>query len=476
MKPVPLFGDGIQSYSQVVTAQRRLNCFYDPRPDQDKTQAVLRGTPGTLIWATLPVSPIRGWHIVNSTFYAVAGANLYSVSSVGAYTYLGSIPVGTGLVSMADNGVQLIIVDGTGGYTFTIAGSVFATIVDGNFPNGATTVAFLNGRFYVNKPNSRQFYVSQSYDGTLWTPVAFATKENSSDLLFAVDVLNGMLILWGVNTTEFWQDVGAANVPVQRINGSTQTWGLAAVFSRAYLNNTEVFLGQNSQGSVQVMMLSGYVPVRVSTTDIENIINSFSTFSDAVALTYMLDGHPMYQLTFPTGGRSFLFDALTNLWSEVQTGLALLARHYGNLGIVFNSINYISDYQSGNIYQLSATQYTDNGTPIKRQVASRHIRNAGNVFGIDELFLDMETGVGLQSGQGSDPQIMMDVSKDGGRTFGIPRMKSLGAVGQYLSPRVIWRRMGSARDFVFRFTMTDPVKFILTGGSVTTRSQEGARE
>lgn len=473
MKAIPIFGDGVRSYSEVVTAQRRLNCFYDPRPDQDKSAVILRGTPGSQIFTTLPVSPIRGWRVVAGTMYVVAGANLYSVDSSGAYTSLGSIPRASTLVSMSDNGVQLMIVDGVAGYIYTFLTSAFQTITDANFPVGPMTVAFLDGRFYVEDPGTRQFYLSQPYDGLTWTPVAFATKENYSDELLAVDVLNGALILWGASTTEFWQDVGAANVPVQRINGATQTWGLAAVFSRAYLNNTEVFLGQNPQGSVQVLMLNGYVPVRISTSDIEHIVNTFSTFSDAVSLTYMIDGHPMYQLTFPTGGRSFLYDALTGLWQEVQTGLALLDRHYGNLGIVFNTINYISDYQSGNIYQLSDGVYTDNGTAIKRQVSSRHLRNAGNEFGVDELMIDMETGVGLQFGQGSNPLVTLEVSKDGGRTFGIPRVKSMGLVGQYLV-RVIWRRLGIARDFVFRFTMTDPVKFIVTSGSATTRSQEGS--
>lgn len=474
MKPIPLFGDGIKSYSEAVTAQRRLNVFFDARNDGDKQQLVIRGTPGSQLWVTLPVYPIRGWREVKGVLYAVAGANLYSVTTAGTITLLGSMATGgTSLVSLSDNGLQVIVVDGSAGYVFTISGATFASIIDGNFPNGATTVAFLNGRFYVEKPNSQQFYVSASYDGKTWTPATFASKENNPDLLSAVDVLNGMLILWGQTTTEFWQDVGAAGVPVQRINGATQTWGLAAKFSRAYLNNTEVFLGKNPQGSYQVLMLNGYTPQRISTSDLENIIGSFSTSSDAVALTYMIDGHPMYQLTFPTGGRSFLFDAITNLWFDVQTGLSLQARHFGNLGVVFNSNNYISDYSSGNVYQVRGDVYTDNLQPIKRQVTSRHVANDGNRFTIDKIFLDMETGVGLQSGQGSAPMISMEVSKDKGKTFSAPLSVSLGAVGQYESPRPMWRRLGASVDFVFRFTVTDPVKFILIAGSAVTRSMEG---
>jgi len=379
---------------------------------------------------------------------------------------------------MDDNGVQLAIVDGTNLYFFQVASPyTFGQVTDTNAPNGANTIAFINGRFISEQPNSRQFTVGQGYASSLsaaYTPYLFATKENESSQLLAVEVVNGTIILWGALSIEFWQDVASTPVPYQRINGATQTWGLAAIASRAKFNNTSVFLAQNPQGHVQVMKLNGYTPERISTSDIESIINSFSLFSDAVALTYITDGHPMYQITFPTGGRTLLYDGLTNLWQEVQTGVALLARHFANYGIVFNTNNYVSDVSTGNIYLLNEGIFTDNGQVIKRQVRTRHVRQDGNIFGVSELYLDIEVGVGLQSGQGSDPKMMIQVSKDGGKTFGVERMVSMGKVGQYRSPRLITRRWGQARDFVWQFTVTDPVSFMITGGSVVKYGQEGA--
>ena len=489
MKAIPLFGESIASYSAAVTRQRRLNCFFDVRKDGDKAQVVVRGTPGTVLFVTLPTSPIRGWHVVNNVLYAVSGQTLYSVSTLGVITVLGAMNSGTNtLCSIIDNGLQLLIVDGSFGWVYTlVTGSYFQSalnaagslgkITDANFTsvlNGATSAAFIDGYGLVNRPGSRQAYVSELYDFTHWTNTSslptYFTKENNSDLLAAVDVLNGAVILWGTQTIEFWQDVGTYPGPFARINGSTQTWGLASMYSRAFLNNTMIFLGQNPQGGVQVMMLNGYVPTRVSTSDIENLFSSFSTVADAIALTYLVDGHPMYQLSFPTAGRSFLYDSLTSIWSEVQTGVTVMARHYGNLGIAFNAQNYMADYSSGNIYLVSTLNYTDNGTPIKRVAASRHIHGDGNVLNISQLWLDMATGVGLQAGQGSNPKIMMRVSKDGGRTFPIERWAPIGAVGQYLAPRAIWRRLGSGRDFVFEFVMTDPVQFTIVKGSVSTES------
>jgi hypothetical protein len=357
------------------------------------------------------------------------------------------------------------------------AGS-FGAITDANFPNGATSVCFLDGRLIVNKPNTRQFYVSEFYDGTGWTNSSslptFGTKDNNSDLLVCVSALNGVLMLAGQQSTEFWQNVGTTPLPFGRISGATRNEGISAQYSLAFINDVQLFVGQSLYGgNVEVTMVQGFNMKKVSTEDIDNIIRGFTVWQDAVAFGYILDGHKMYQITFPTAERSFLYDVTTDFWFELQTGVSLSARHMANFGITFNTFTFVSDTTTGTIYKLDPTVYTDNGTPIKRQLTSRHVNMDGNRFGIDEVYLDMETGVGIQYGQGSDPQIMMQISKDGGRTFGTERWRSIGKVGQYKSPRVEWDRLGASQDFVFQWTMTDPVKFTIVGGSVKIRQEEG---
>jgi hypothetical protein len=292
----------------------------------------------------------------------------------------------------------------------------------------------------------------------------YFSKENYPDIGLAVSVFNSLVILWGDTSIEFWQDAGGSPLPYARVQGATQQWGLAAKWSRAAVNNSMIFLAKNPGGLYKVIKLDGYSPVPVSTPDIDAILNDLSVVSDAVALTYTVYGHALYQLTFPTANRSLLYDATTNIWSEAQTGLGLTGRHIGELGTTFNSQNYCSDASNGNIYQFYDLAYSDNGQPIKRQLTSKHIRNRGADLGVGQLYIEMETGVGLQSGQGSNPMMSLEVSKDGGHTFGLPRSKPIGLVGQYKTPRAKWNRCGMSRDFVFRFTVTDPVKFVVTGG------------
>ena len=65
-------------------------------------------------------------------------------------------------------------------------------------------------------------------------------------------------------------------------------------------------------------------------------------------------------------------------------------------------------------------------------------------------------------GRGSDPQVMMSYSDDGGVTFSNEKWRSFGKIGEYFK-RVIWRRLGVARERIYKFRITDPVPVKITG-------------
>ena len=78
------------------------------------------------------------------------------------------------------------------------------------------------------------------------------------------------------------------------------------------------------------------------------------------------------------------------------------------------------------------------------------------------LVVDLEPGVGLDTGQGSDPQIMLRVSKDGGHTWGNEMWRDIGKAGVY-KRRVKWDFLGIARTWTFEFVVEDPVDISLLG-------------
>lgn len=81
----------------------------------------------------------------------------------------------------------------------------------------------------------------------------------------------------------------------------------------------------------------------------------------------------------------------------------------------------------------------------------------------------MEAGVGLASGQGSDPQAMLQWSDDGGFTWSNEMWAPIGQMGER-KRRVRWRRLGKSRDRVFKVTITDPVKVVIVGASVDVKA------
>lgn len=455
VRPIPLFGIGNQGKSVNVDAQERLNLFVEVQQDPEKHVLTMYGTPGLKTFVNFGSSPIRGVYQMGEFIYAAYRDGLYSIANNGVTTLLGAIAVGNTIIKFSDNGTQLIAVDGTNGYIWNVNTSTFNQIVDADWP-GANTVTFLNGRFIVNKPDTGEWYWSGLYDGLSWGALDFATAESDPDNLVAVIAELGQLLLFGTKTTEPWGDSGATDNPYARVGSSAIEWGLAARDSLCKYSDGLMFLRKNRLGQVQVCLLSGYVSSPVSNPEMDYVFGTYGDVSNATALTYMVSGHPFYQINFPTPGVSWLYDGQSKSWSKVSSGGG---RHRANQSVQLLDSVYVTDYEVGKLYRLSMDYYTDDGETIVREFISRH-QATGNLMTMAQLWLEFEPGVGLQSGQGSDPQVMMSISRDGGSTFGNERWVSIGRVGKYRA-RAIWNRMGRAFDWVFKFRVTDPVKVVI---------------
>lgn len=76
------------------------------------------------------------------------------------------------------------------------------------------------------------------------------------------------------------------------------------------------------------------------------------------------------------------------------------------------------------------------------------------------LRLDMEMGVGLATGQGSDPQVMLRYSDDGGHTWSNEKWRSAGKLGEY-KRRAVWNALGRSRQRIYELVISDPVKTVI---------------
>lgn len=460
---VPMFGIGLYSKSPNVTAQHRINLYYEFSQQEDKTAVAAYGTPGLELFVDFGDTPVRGEYAIGDFNYVVHRGTLWKVNNAGVKTSIGTLNTTEGKVSMADNGVQLMIVDGTDGWILTLADDTFAEISDSDFFSNPTSVCFLAGYFICSFAGSGRFQISAIRDGTAWDALDFANAETNPDNIVRVYADHGELLLMSEYSIEFWAVSGAADFPFSYIVGSSVEWGLVSADTVAKNEDSIVFLARNRMGESRVVMLRGYTPQVVSGQDLDYKINQYSAITDAVAYGYMQGGHPFYQISFPTGGETWLFDQSTNAWSQlISEGIT---RHRSELHTNYLNENVVSDYSNGRLYKLKPNVYTDNGDMIVRELIGRHVYQDLDYLFISEFQLDVQAGVGLSTGQGSNPQAMLQISKDGGHTWGNELWKTIGAMGRYAT-RVIWRRLGRARDWTFKVRITDPVKVVIMGAYI----------
>lgn len=454
--PIPLFGIGNVGKSVNVDAQVRTNLFVEVQQDSAKSRLALFPTPGLVTFVNFGAYPSRGIYKKGDFLYVVNRFTLWRVANDGSMTNVGTLLSSSGRVDISDNGTQIIIVDGPNGYIYNTSTLVFAQITSPNWP-GAGTVTFLNGYFVVTKPDTGQFFISSLYDGLTWAALDFATAESNPDNLVRVMADNGQLVLMGPETTEFWGDSGALDFPFARVGASAIEWGLAARWTLCKFMDSLIFLRRNRLGAVQVCTLSGYNAQPVSTPEMDYVFSKYSATSDATGFAYMVSGHPMFQINFPTPGESWLYDGLTKAWSKVQYS-PTASRHRGEIQQNFLDKNYVTDYENGKLYQLVDGVFTDDGQTIAREIIGRH-QTIGDWTVFDEVWFEMEAGAADLIGQGSNPKMMLQISKDGGHTYNNEIWVPMGKQGEYRR-RAVYRNLGRARDWLFRVRVTDPIKTV----------------
>lgn len=447
----------IQSYrsrSLPVSSQRMVNMYAEAQPSGSKAGMPVFGTPGISLFSTCGTGPVRGVWQMAGVLYVVSGQRLYSVSSAGISTDIGGAILGSGNVSMSDNGTQLCVVNGAQGYIYSVNGG-FQLITDPAF-NPARTVEFFDTYFVFDWNNTNQFFLSNSLDGTTYNALAYASAEVSPDLVLATVNQQENLLIFGQTTIETWYDSGNVNFPFARYDGATIERGCAAPLCIVKEDNSVFFMGSD----LIFYRLNGVVPVRVSTHAIEWAWSRYPTVADATIWTHTWQGHKFLVLTFPTGNATWVYDIATNLWHErisYNAANESMQRWRVSCGLSCYGKILVGDNYSGQIGFLDETVFTEYGNTVKAYMISPAVHSDKKRVFMSRFELDVEAGVGTTTGQGSNPQFMLDYSDDGGRTWsGLQTWDTAGAIGTYRT-RLRWLRMGSFRQRVIRLTISDPV-------------------
>lgn len=143
-----------------------------------------------------------------------------------------------------------------------------------------------------------------------------------------------------------------------------------------------------------------------------------------------------------------------------------LTRHRGQCHAFFRGQHYIGDYEKSKVYKSALNYYTDDNEPILRLRQSPHASAQLYRLFYKMFELDLQFGVGTDPNPVTNnptnnpitpPLVSLQISNDGGKTWSSSLQASLGTSGEYLA-RARWHRLGSARDRVFRVSVTGPVQ------------------
>lgn len=462
---IPLFGQTGKELYDDASYQLTQNWYVHINQDA-KSKLMLYPTPALTAKVTgvgADYFTIRGMIEYGDKLYVVSGNTLYRIESNGAKVSLGTISTSSGRVSMAHNGAnygtEILIVDGALGYIYDSSGAGSLTaIASANFPDAATHCAFIDSFFIVNDPTwTGRWYKSAGYDGTTWEALHFATAERSPDALQTLIVSDRNIYLVGTHTTELWYNAGLPSFPFTPMQSGFMQWGTIAPWSVAETAGTVFWLSQNDEGVGQVIMTSGTDPQIISTQSIAAEITKLTTLTDAYSWIYQYQQHTFYVLTFPTDGKTFVYDLSTGQWHQWST--ASTGYHKGSHHVYVYGKHYIGDNTSNKLYVLDWDAYTDDGDSITR------IRRSANIINDDgakdmrhyAVHIDIKEGVG--NAAVADPQLKLRW-RDNNGAWSNYHSRSMGKIGE-TNIKLIWRRLGRSSDRVYEISTNAPVPCVL---------------
>ena len=485
MPPYPGFvGPTYRSQSPFAADDRCINFFPEQVEAQNpKSPWALYPTPGLKTFASPPLNSCRGSLALDDRCFYVIGYKFVEVMADGSLIGRGTVAVNDNpatLSSSGDAGHQIMITSGRFVYIYdmledTFTGPVHATIFDaeGNPTEGSVLAAdhggYLDGRFIILDSELSKVQISDVDDGLTWNALRYRLRAKAPDKWKSMIVANDVIWLMGSQTYEVWHNTGGDPFPFDPIPGALFTVGIAAPYSLKGIAGGVIWVSANEDGDGMVMMATQYAPSRISNHSIDFSLQNFVSIERCESMTYQMYGHSFWALTSRENNQTWVVDLTTNMWHEALDWEITNVRpaRWVAWRPMYHAFCFgkhlVGDRSNGIIYELTPDQYTSaQGLAIRRVRRAPHISSENKVIRYKSLEVDLQRGVGLTTGQGFNPQVMLRYSDDGGMTFGNEVQCSAGKKGEYRT-RVKFNRLGSSRNRVFEINMTDPVPWRILG-------------
>jgi len=474
---IPLLAGAYEGISTNTSSQEAINFYFEKAAPGESHQGAMLPTHGATLFDTLAnTGDIRGllYDPNGSLLYAVSDNDLYSITSGAVETARDVLATTSGRVEMALNptGQEILTVDGNTALHYAIATTTGTDVTDVDFPDTCTTVDTINGRFLVNDPsNVGRVWYSDINDGLTYGATSFFTAESIRSPVRKILVDKNDIYVFGDESSELMYDSGDADTPFARFEFIEA--GIAAAGTAVLFDNTVAWLMSSTRGGLQAVRAgNGYQPEIFSTPEMTRKWEAYATVSDAFAYAYEMDGHEFYVITFPTANATWAFDVVEGHWAQRSGAFSggepvrELANCHAYCKGWSGGTHILGDVtESGKLFALSSTVYTFDSVNMERRLTGPTISLENEArLRFSSIQIDVEEGVIDAGDTGNDRQLTLYYSKDNGHTYSSGTQLNIGeaAVDGY-THRLMQRKLGKSRSWIFRVYSDTPRKLIIKG-------------
>jgi hypothetical protein len=447
-----------------------INYYIEPNGGDPQRQTRLVNTPGSRLIdnGTVLTTAVRGLFqadgFASGEIVVPDGTTmrLYDPSA-GTWSALTGSVTGTDRVKAVFGEVQAgFLANGSlfqsdGASVAALSDADWATLLSDAGVSAFTSIATMGQRLLASYGSRFGFSTTLQFNTT--TTLSYYTAEYAPDGIVGLAVIANTLMVFGTQTIQPWVETGDNDDPFSPIVGQEIDRGAACRDSIVKLDNTLFFVGDD----YAVYRLNGLTPQIINANDpwVSRVLQATAA-SDIVCSAIETEAHKFYVVRTPA--KCMVYDIATQTWHLRQT--------YGSdtwewvFHVSVDGKQYAAP-EDTTLVELSRSYKSDRmadastfGTEIVRYFSAHLPTNRGRPA-IGQVRCEGTKGIGLSSGQGSDPLLQLAISRDKGNTFGAYRDRTLGAIGEY-GARTAWEQNGRSNpeQTVLLFRISDPVGFL----------------
>ena len=402
----------------------------------------LRPADGIVGAGTSKAGVSRGGINWNGACYRVMGDVLVRIEADMSETALGV--VGAGGRAIFDYSADRLAIM-SGGRLYYWDGAALTQVVD---PDLGTVVSFVWVDGYFLTTDGNYLVVTELADPTMVDPLKYGSSEIDPDPVVAVLKVRGEVCAVNRHTIEFFQNIGGATFPFQRIEGAQIQRGALGTFCAVVFSDAIAFLGSGRNEVPGIYLGANGQSAKISTREIDTLLSGYTEAQLAAVVLEVRAGDSQNVLWVRLPDRTLAYDSDASaivgepVWYQLTSAADGFA--------AYRAVDLVWCYGKWLVADPLSTAYGyfDNtlsshwGVDVRWEFGTQIIYNASRGAIIHELELAALPG---RTAFGNNPQIATSYSLDG-MTWSTERTIQAGTAGER-GKRLVWYRQGSMRNW-----------------------------